>query len=104
MALRTYSDRSGCDWNVWSVQPPASEHVQETLREGWLCFQRPGGGDRYRLPMSDVPPMWEELPDERLELMRRMAALGPPTGPMRRFLLTDVHSDDEEPVSRAPSV
>jgi len=99
MALRTYSDRSGSDWNVWDVQPPASEHVQEPLREGWLCFQRPGGGDRYRLPMSDVPPMWEELPDERLELMRRMAALGPPTRPTRRFQLSDLHPDDEEPVS-----
>lgn len=104
MALRTYCDRSGCDWNVWSVQPPASEHVQETLREGWLCFQRPGGGDRYRLPMSEVPPTWEELPDERLELMRRMAALGPPTGPTRRFLLSDLHSGDEEPVRPAASV
>src|SRR5258705_12893673 len=96
MSLRRYSDRSGHDWNVWNVQPPASGHsVQEPLREGWLCFQRPDGGDRYRLPMSDVPPAWEELPAERLDLLRRMAALGPPTGPMRRVPSPEREAEDE---------
>ncbi|HEX7980639.1 MAG TPA: hypothetical protein VF461_18695 [Gemmatimonadaceae bacterium] len=75
MALRRYSDLSGRDWDVWNVQPPASEHVQAQLREGWLCFQPCDGGARYRLPMSDVPPAWEELPVERLELLRRVAAV-----------------------------
>jgi hypothetical protein len=104
MALRRYSDRSGRDWNVWNVQPPASEHVQETLREGWLCFQCPDGGDRYRLPMSDVPPTWEDLPEERLELLRRVAALGPSTEPMRRAPLPEQPSDDVELLRPSPSV
>lgn len=96
MALRKYSDRSGRDWNVWSVQPPASAHsVQESLRDGWLCFQRADGGDRYRLPMSDVPPAWEELSSDRLELLGRMAALGPSTEPMRRVPSRERASEDE---------
>ena len=95
MALRRYSDRSGRDWDVWNVQPPASEHVQEPLREGWLCFQCPNGGDRYRLPMSEVPPTWEELPVERLDLLRRVAALSPSTGPMRRVPAPEEPSDDD---------
>jgi len=96
MALRKYSDRSGCDWNVWNVQPPASENsVQEPLREGWLCFQRTDGGDRYRLPMSDAPPAWEGLSAERLDLLRRMAALSPSTGPMRRVPSPERESEDQ---------
>src|SRR5215216_3474468 len=95
MALRKFSDRSGVAWNVWNVQAPALEHsVQEQLREGWLCFQRPEGGDRYRLPMSDVPPAWEELPTERLDLLRRMAVLSPPTGPMRRVPSPERQTED----------
>ena len=94
MALRRYSDRSGRDWNVWSVQPPPSEHLPEALRQGWLCFRCPEGGDRYRLAMSEVPPTWEELPAERLDLLRRVAALSPSTGPMRRVHPPDEPSDD----------
>ena len=34
MALRKFTDRSGCVWNVWSVHPAKSAHtVQEPLRE-----------------------------------------------------------------------
>ena len=104
MALRRYSDRSGRDWNVWNVQPPASEHVQEPLREGWLCFQRPTGGNRYRLPMSEVPPTWEELPAERLDLLRRVAALGQPSQPMRRVPSAEGESHETTLISPSPSV
>jgi hypothetical protein len=84
MALRNFTDRSGCVWTVWSVQPTVTgKAVQEPLREGWLCFQRAEGGDRYRLPMSEVPATWEELPEERLDLLRRVAVLTPPTGQMK---------------------
>ena len=94
MALRKYSDRSGRDWNVWSVQPPGPEHVPESLRDGWLCFQCVDGGDRYRLPMSQIPPTWEDLPAERLDLLRRVAALSPSTGPMRRVPAPEEAPDD----------
>jgi hypothetical protein len=96
MALRKFSDRSGCVWNVWNVQRPSFEPtVQEHLREGWLCFQRADGGDRYRLPLTDVPPVWEELPDERLDLLRRIALLSPATGPMRQVPSPERQSEDD---------
>jgi hypothetical protein len=103
MALRRYSDRSGRDWNVWNVQPPGPEHVQESLREGWLCFQCADGGDRYRLPMSEVPHTWEELPAERLDLLRRVAALSPSTGPMRRVSAPGQTPDDPVLISPSPA-
>lgn len=96
MALREFTDRSGCVWNAWNVQPPASANaVQEPLREGWLCFQRREGGERYRLPLSDVPPVWEELPPERLDLLRRVALLSPTTGPMRQVPSPERETEDE---------
>jgi hypothetical protein len=86
MALRNYTDRSGCPWTVWSVQPTTiARGVQEPLREGWLCFQRVEGGDRFRLPMAEVPSDWEDLPLERLDLLRRVAVLAPTTGSMSRI-------------------
>ena len=96
MALRKFTDRSGCDWNVWNVQPATAAHtVQEPLREGWLCFQRPDGGERYRLPLSDAPPAWEELPPERLDLLRRVALLSPTTGPMRQVPPPERETEDD---------
>ncbi|HEU4722770.1 MAG TPA: hypothetical protein VFS59_15535 [Gemmatimonadaceae bacterium] len=95
MALRKFSDRSGCVWNVWNVRRPAFEaSVQEHLREGWLCFQQPEGGERYRIPLADVPPAWEELPPERLDLLRRIALLSPATGPMRQVPSPERQSED----------
>lgn len=74
MALRTFADRSGCTWNVWNVQPSLAQPViEDSLRGGWLCFQRSDGGERFRLRMTDVPPAWEQLGDERLDLLRRVA-------------------------------
>ena len=96
MALRRFTDRSGCVWNVWNVQPATLAHgVQEPLREGWLCFQRAEGGERYRLPLSDAPPGWEELPPERLDLLRRVALLSPTTGPMRQVPSPERETEDE---------
>lgn len=96
MALRRFTDRSGCVWNVWNVKPVALAHaVQEPLREGWLCFQRPEGGERYRLALSDAPPAWEELPPERLDLLRRVALLSPTTGSMRVVPSPERETEDE---------
>jgi hypothetical protein len=96
MALRRFTDRSGCVWNVWSVQrAKLALAVQEPLREGWLCFQRPEGGERYRLPLSDVPPVWEDLPPERLDLLRRVALLSPATGPQRQVRSPERETEDE---------
>ena len=95
MALRKFSDRSGCVWNVWNVERPSfGASVQEHLREGWLCFQQADGGERYRIPLGDVPPVWEELPPERLDLIRRIAVLSPATGPMRRVPSPERRTED----------
>jgi hypothetical protein len=74
MALRVFTDRDGDEWSVWNVQPTAStDGLQERFRSGWLCFERADGTGRARLPMDEVPPGWESLPDERLALLRRVA-------------------------------
>ena len=74
MAVRVFTDRSGQRWNVWRVQPTSSTAgLQERFRNGWLCFECEGGASRARLPLDDAPAGWETLPDERLELLCRLA-------------------------------
>ena len=74
MAVRVFTDRAGQQWNVWRVQPTTSTAgLQERFQNGWLCFERYDGGGRARLPLDDAPPAWEQLPDERLELLCRLA-------------------------------
>jgi hypothetical protein len=74
MALRVFADRDGNQWNAWLVQPgPSGNNFQERFRDGWVCFERVGGGGRCRLPIDQVPRDWETLPDDRLELLRRVA-------------------------------
>lgn len=79
MALRIFADTDGQPWRVWSVQPSVSGiAVRPTFQEGWLCFERLEGGDRCRLAATEAPDGWAELPDERLDLLRRMANPGAP--------------------------
>jgi hypothetical protein len=74
MAVRVFTDREGHQWSVWRVQPTSSTAgLQERFQGGWLCFERDDGGARSRLPLDEAPPAWEELPDERLELLSRVA-------------------------------
>jgi hypothetical protein len=75
LALRVFTDRDGCDWQVWSVDPSAGHMgVRVDLREGWLCFERVGGGDRCRLALTEAPPAWEQMPAHALDRLRRAAA------------------------------
>jgi len=77
MAVRVFTDRGGNQWSVWRVLPTSSTAgLQERFRNGWLCFERADGGGRARLPLDEVPPGWEQLPDDRLELLCRVAELG----------------------------
>ena len=56
------------------MQPTSSTAgLQERFRNGWLCFERADGESRARLPLDDVPAGWDALPDERLELLSRLA-------------------------------
>ncbi len=74
MAVRVFTDRSGRQWNVWKVQPMSSTAgLQERFQNGWLCFEAADGTGRARLPLDEVPPAWEELPAERMELLCRLA-------------------------------
>ena len=75
MALRVFTDHDGFEWHVWNVDPSSAQKgVRIDLREGWLCFERVGGGDRCRLALADVPPAWEQLPADALDGLRRVAA------------------------------
>lgn len=76
MALRVFTDREGVEWNVWHVRPTSTEgsSLHTRFRNGWVCFQRADGTERYRMPIDEVPPGWEVLPDDRLDLLRRVAA------------------------------
>ena len=74
MAVRVFTDRDGHQWSVWRVQPTSSTAgLQERFQGGWLCFERDDGGARARLPLDEAPPSWEALPDDRLELLSRVA-------------------------------
>jgi len=74
--MRRFVGRNGESWSVWSVLPHASGvGVPASLRRGWLCFAPEDGAARFRLPMDDAPSAWESLPDDRLELLRRVAEL-----------------------------
>ena len=77
MALRSFDDRNGQGWQVWSVVPGSavlerSGWMEGEFRNGWLCFESLTTGERRRL--APVPDNWEGLPTERLELMCRVAS------------------------------
>lgn len=76
MALRVFSTREGEQWRVWSVIPATNAAVtlDEAFRGGWLCFEELNSGERRRLALTEAPAAWDALPDERLDLLRRVAA------------------------------
>jgi hypothetical protein len=75
LTLRVFTDRDGSEWQVWNVDPSSGHMgVRKDLREGWLCFERVGGGDRCRLALAEAPPAWEQLPADALDRLRRAAA------------------------------
>lgn len=65
MALRTFTDRAGTEWQVWNCEPED--------REGWLCFQ--SATEKRRL--FPVPAHWEHGSADRLELFCRVAEPAP---------------------------
>jgi len=70
MALRTFVGSDGKTWTVWLVQSGMAAAVPGTPTE-WLAFQNEDGTERRRL--LEIPDGWETLPDDRLDLVRRMA-------------------------------
>src|SRR4051812_26090672 len=90
MALRTFTDRDDELWNAWHVIPNGnSAGYHERYREGWVCFERVNGGGRCRLPLSEMPPGWESLPDDRLDLIRRVASASSGTGSIPKVVDAD---------------
>lgn len=70
MALRSFTSRDGTTWTAWQVRAETSTNIPGTPTE-WLAFQNGDGTERRRL--LEVPKGWDQLPDERLDLLRRMA-------------------------------
>src|SRR3954470_9169418 len=94
MAYRTFTDRSGRTWDVWSVMPTTNVERRERqtpvdpnddrrkepesrvvlgpgMAKGWLCFQ--SGAEKRRL--APLPRNWETL--EERELSTLLAAAIP---------------------------
>ena len=104
MALRVFTDRDGCEWQVWNVDPSAGHMgVRVDLREGWLCFERVGGGDRCRLALGDAPPAWEQLPADALDRLRRAATAKLSSRAMRWNSAEPRESADEDAARRRTS-
>lgn len=94
MALRVYKDVDGADWRVWRVVPDSGfSSLDESYREGWLCFERADGSDRSRLSMSQAPAEWEALSDYRLDTLRRIAEPATRKSVTSRPLGDTEHSD-----------
>lgn len=74
MPMRIFLANDGTPWTVWLVSTGSAGAVPGTPTE-WLAFQSEDGTERRRL--MEVPPHWEDLVDERLDLLRRMATPAP---------------------------
>jgi hypothetical protein len=72
MSLRTFLSRDGSTWSVWRIESGSAAVVPGTPTS-WLCFQDADSTERRRL--FEFPDNWDELPDERLDLLRKMAEL-----------------------------
>jgi hypothetical protein len=69
MALRTFTDMMGIEWQVWDVRPVHRGITDTDLENGWLAFQSHTEKRRLR----PIPPDWETCPPERLYLLSRVA-------------------------------
>lgn len=69
MPVKSFVDREGRRWEVWSTTPAKAALIARELAGGWLTFA--SGGVRRRL--YPIPSGWEAASDERLDLMCRAA-------------------------------
>lgn len=75
MQSRTFLDRSGMRWHVWSTVPSRASILGPDFGQGWLTFE--SAVSRRRL--APIPPQWEGLSEERLEQLCRTAREVPRT-------------------------
>jgi len=79
MPSRTFVASDGDTWTVWLVQPTRPVSPRLGIPSAWLAFHNADERERRRL--RDFPADWADLPDERLDLLRRMAqAVNRPSG------------------------
>ena len=69
MALRTFTDRSGVEWQVWDVRPAYRGMTNADLEGGWLVFR--SEFDKRRL--CPIPAEWENYSVEQLGRLSRVA-------------------------------
>ena len=107
MALREFTDRTGCRWRVWDIRPEemhaatrAEDHLQSVIH-GWLAFEPAGGGEKRRL--SPIPGRWETATEAELERMLERAEPVRDTGAAAREPATPV-SRESRPASAAPTI
>jgi hypothetical protein len=82
MASRQFEDAAGMAWRVWNTVPISGAVINPGFEKGWLTFESEHGALRRLAP---VPAGWEDLSDERLEVLLNTATEVPRhTGPMRR--------------------
>jgi hypothetical protein len=67
------------------------------MRHGWLTFEN-AAGTRKRL--GPIPDGWEQAPDERLELMCRVAEQGRRSGATRDPDAPPPHTNGEPPSTK----
>lgn len=65
--MRTFTTADGAEWQVWRVRPsdfdaPGKTVLPDTLKGGWLCFER--GGEKRRL--CPVPDGWDTSTEDEL--------------------------------------
>lgn len=80
MPFREFSDADGARWVVWSTVPSNGVPLSRGMENGWLTFE--SAHERRRL--APIPDGWVELPDERMELLLKLAGDAPRAGQMRR--------------------
>jgi hypothetical protein len=69
MSLKTFRAPDGTNWTAWRVE--TSVPVVPGTPSVWLAFQNEDGTERRRL--LEVPDDWEQLSDQLLDLLRRIA-------------------------------
>ena len=95
MATRDFRDGNGLSWRVWSTVPISGAVINAGFDKGWLTFESATGALRRLAP---VPAGWEDVSNERLDLLCRAATEVPRhTGPFRRVSLPGEESDLDTP-------
>ena len=75
MASRSFRDRAGVEWHVWSTVPTRAKVLGPDYGQGWLTFESVSARRR----LAPIPEDWERIAEDRLELLCRTAREVPRT-------------------------